>query len=182
MRFLGDTRHLWILAALLAAVGWGGWAVRNRMTPESFGDRGPYRANAITEIAARPSLFPADHVCHECHEDVEKERAESLHKAVRCVHCHGYGREHIANARKAAASADHKIPAAAKWDGNFLGAADLFVTKDRRTCLVCHEEAVGMPKDFKKIDVAGHLEDQDAAEPESPETCFECHGGHNTAP
>jgi hypothetical protein len=39
-----------------------------------------------------------------------------------------------------------------------------------------------MPADFKKIDVAVHLEEQGASEPLSRETCFECHGGHDTAP
>lgn len=182
MRFLRDTRHLWILLALLAAVGWGGWTVRNRMIPETFGERGPYRAAALTEIAAQPSLFPSDKQCHACHESVKEEREESLHVLVRCAHCHGYGREHMEHARKHEASSDHKIPAAAKWDGDYLSSADLYIARDRKICMPCHEEALGMPADFMKINVAQHLEDQGASEPNSPETCFECHGHHDTAP
>ena len=75
-----------------------------------------------------------------------------------------------------------RIEPAAKWDGDFLTSIDLYITRDKRTCLVCHEAAVGMPKDFKKINPAEHLEEQGASEPASQETCFECHGGHNTAP
>ena len=75
-----------------------------------------------------------------------------------------------------------KVAAAAEWDGDFLTKLDLWMTKDRRVCLSCHEAAVGMPDDFKKIDVAVHLEEQGASEPLSRETCFECHGGHDTAP
>jgi hypothetical protein len=39
-----------------------------------------------------------------------------------------------------------------------------------------------MPEDFKKTNVAEHLEEMEADEPTSRETCFECHGGHDTAP
>jgi hypothetical protein len=38
-----------------------------------------------------------------------------------------------------------------------------------------------MPEDFMKINVAEHLEEMGAEEPESRETCFECHGNHDTA-
>jgi uncharacterized protein with PIN domain len=182
MRFLSDTRHLWFLLAILAVGGWGAVTARGRLVPPSFGEKGPYRAEALAEIAARPSLFTADAVCHECHEDVQEERAESLHKSVRCVHCHGLGTQHILQARKAAESPDAKIDPAAEWDGSFMTTIDLFTTQDKRTCLVCHEEAVGMPADFKKINVAAHLEEQAAAEPESAGVCLECHGWHNTAP
>ena len=65
---------------------------------------------------------------------------------------------------------------------NFQTDVDLYITKDRATCLACHQAVVGMPKDFKKINLAQHLEDEGAEEPNSPETCFECHEGHNTEP
>ncbi|HIF30929.1 MAG: hypothetical protein ABGX22_19935 [Pirellulaceae bacterium] len=182
MRFFSDTRHLWILLVLIAAVGGGFLAVRGRMVPESFGQHGPYRAEALTEIASQPSVFQADSVCHECHQDVQEERAESLHKAVRCTHCHGLGREHVVRARKAAESPGFAIDPAAEWDGSFLTDIDLFTTHDRKTCLVCHEAVVGMPEDFRKINVAEHLEEMEASEPTSREACFECHGGHDTAP
>jgi hypothetical protein len=182
MRFLSDTRHLWILALLIAAAGTGFVVVRRRLVPESFGQQGPYRAAALRAIAAQPSVLQGDAICHQCHQDIQDERAESLHNAVRCTHCHGLGREHVAQARKAAESPQFKIAPAAKWDGDFATKIDLFVTKDQKTCLACHEAVVGMPKEFRKIDVAKHLEEMGASEPASRETCFECHGPHNTAP
>jgi len=127
-------------------------------------------------------MLQADKVCLECHTDVGEERAESLHKAVRCIHCHGLALEHVAVARKAAESADVSVPGAEEWDGDFLTSLDLYVTQDRATCLACHESRVGMPADFQKIVVAEHLEEMGASEPASRETCFECHGGHDTAP
>lgn len=177
-----DTRHLWILLGLIILAGWAGLVVRERLVPRDFGRTGPYRAAALAEIAAHPSVFLADSVCHECHQEVERERADTLHKAVRCVHCHGVAQDHVAHARLAAADGATSVPAAARWDGDFDTHTDLFISRDRKLCLSCHEAVVGMPADFKKIDVAQHLADQGAADPESRETCFECHGGHNTKP
>lgn len=179
---LRDTRHLGILILLIGAAGAAFWKIRDRMIPESFGQQGPYRAEALNEIAARPSVLQGDTACLKCHAEVGKERAKALHKAVRCVHCHGLGREHVVQALKAANTPGTVIDPAGPWDGDFLTHADLFITKDRATCLACHEATVGMPDKFRKIKVAEHLEEMGAAEPENRETCFECHGGHDTAP
>ena len=182
MTSFNDTRHLWALGAFLAAVGLVGMVVRRELVPDDFGRTGPYRASALDDIAARPSLFQADATCHACHESVEHERAGTLHEAVRCAHCHGHAVEHVATARRAAEDPSITLPPAAEWDGDFFTKVDLYVTKDRATCLSCHAAVVGMPADFKKIDVALHLEEQGASEPLAKETCFECHGGHDTAP
>lgn len=177
-----DTRHLWRLLALLGVAGLAGVTVRSFLVPPDFGERGPYRTSALADNAARPSRFPSDASCHACHESVQHERAGKPHESVRCAHCHGYGAEHVRLALLAKADPSVSLPPAAAWDGDFLTRLDLYVTKDRRICLSCHESAVGMPKGFKKIDAALHLEEQGASEPLSPETCFECHGGHDTAP
>ena len=174
--FLRDTGHLWILLFLIFAGGAGFLWARTKMIPESFGERGPYRADALDELADRPMVLQADRVCLECHAEVGEERAESLHKVVRCFHCHGVGREHVSSAHEGAESA------ADEWDGDFQTKIDLYITKDRATCLVCHEVHVGMPEGFKKINVAEHLGEMGAEEPASRETCFECHGPHDTAP
>ncbi len=182
MELIRNTRHVWLLLFLILIGGVGFQAVRTGLVPETFGQQGPYRAAALATLASQPSVFPADQVCHECHSDVQEERAESLHAAVACVHCHGFGREHIAVARRVADSPGEAIPPATPWDRKFPTDVDLFVTKDCDTCLVCHEDVVGMPEEFQKIDVAEHLEEMGAEEPEDRETCFECHGGHDTAP
>lgn len=180
--FFRNTRHLWILASLLAAGGTGFYFARERMIPESYGSSGNFRAAAMDELAARPSMMQADSNCLKCHEKVGEERTETLHKAVRCVHCHGLGREHIAEAVKAAKTPGSVVTKAKPWDGNFLTSIDLYTTKDKAICLSCHEAVVGMPKSFHKINLKAHLEEMGAKEPTSRETCFECHGPHNTAP
>jgi len=183
MALLRDTRHLWILLLLGVAGGAGFLSLRSKMIPESFGEHSPpYRGAALSEIAARRSVLPADSVCLTCHVDVGEERAESLHKAVLCTHCHGLGQAHVAQARRAAESPDLSVDPAREWDGDFLTEIDLYVTQDRTICLACHEAAVGMPEDFRKIDVEQHLEEMGAENPMTRETCFECHDGHDTAP
>jgi hypothetical protein len=180
--FCQNTRHLWILLCLLAAGGTGFYLARERMIPETYGQKGPYRAAALDELAARPSVIQADSTCLKCHTKVGEERAESLHRAVRCIHCHGLGQQHIAEANRAAQSPGASITPAKPWDRDFLTSIDLYVTKDKATCLSCHEAVVGMPTTFHQINSRVHLEEIGASEPASRETCFECHGPHNTAP
>ena len=83
--------------------------VRSQMVPTDYGQRGPYRTSALAEIASQPSVLQSDTTCLKCHTDVEEERSESPHAAVRCFHCHGNGRQHIADAEKAAEFPEHQI-------------------------------------------------------------------------
>ncbi|MBT4863883.1 MAG: hypothetical protein HON53_02020 [Planctomycetaceae bacterium] len=180
--FSRDSLHLWIVSFLVIAGGsvfvWG----RGQLVPETYGEQGPYRAAALEKLASKPSVLVSDSVCLKCHADVGEERAESLHKAVSCNHCHGLGREHVVQAQKAAKTPGLTIDSAKEWDGNFMTHIDLFITQDRATCLVCHESMVGMPEGFKQINVAEHLEDMGAEEVKGRDVCFECHMGHDTAP
>ncbi|MEZ6061361.1 MAG: hypothetical protein R3C19_13535 [Planctomycetaceae bacterium] len=177
--FSRDARHLRILAVLIVAAGAGALFVRSQIVPPAFGERGPYRAAALEENAAFPSVLQADAKCLSCHAEVQEERAESPHQAVLCMHCHGNGRQHMADAALAAEDPDHAIPPAEEWDGDFLTKADLFITHDRATCLSCHMSVVGMPSNFRSINVAEHLEEQGAEDIESSSVCFECHTGHS---
>ena len=186
MKLFWELRHLLILLSLLVLGGAGFLAVRNRLVPETFGDLsgryGPYRVAALEQLAAKRSVLIFDTVCHKCHEDVQQERCETKHKSVQCIHCHGMAREHVAQALAAEKNPEIEIASAKEWDGDFLTKIDLYITQDRATCLVCHEAVVGMPKGFQKINVAEHLEEMEAEEPQSREACFECHGGHDTEP
>jgi hypothetical protein len=182
-RFLSrDTRHLRILLLLIVVVATAVGLVRSQLVPSTFGLNGPYRAAALTEATRTSSRYQSDSTCLSCHDDVRQERADAVHSVVGCVHCHGLGIEHVRLARQAAGTPGNTVPPAADWDGDFLTSLDLFVTRDRATCLVCHRSTVGMPDMFQQINVAEHLEENEASEPASREVCFECHGGHDTAP
>lgn len=174
-----DTRHLQLLFLLLVVAGVIGFFVRDRFVPKSFGTRGPYRAEALDEVAALPHFLSSDASCIQCHQAVHEERKDSPHLAVRCMHCHGNGREHIAQALKAKVSPELKLEPAKAWDKSFVSQIDLFITKDKAICLSCHQRVVGMPATFRAIDQTKHLEEQGASDVTSPDVCFECHSGHS---
>ncbi len=173
------TRHLRVLVFLITVGGASALFVRSQLIPKAFGDRGPYRAGALEQIASQPSRLSTDSDCLKCHSKVQEERAESPHKAVQCMHCHGNGHEHIAAAMQAADDPGYVIPPAEEWDGSFHSKMDLFITQDRATCLSCHTSVVGMPSSFRSIDVAKHLEEQGAGDVNDKNVCFECHTGHS---
>lgn len=173
------TRHLRVLLLLIIGGFAGVFLIRSQLIPNAYGDRGPYRAGALDEIASQPSQLTSDSSCLKCHTSVQEERAESPHQAVRCMHCHGNGHEHMAAALIAVESPDHPIPPAGEWDGDFHTKMDLFKTQDRATCLSCHTSVVGMPESFRSIDVAQHLAEQGAENVNARNVCFECHSGHS---
>jgi hypothetical protein len=181
--FSRDTQHVWLLAGVLAVGGLGFKVAQGKLVPKTFGDTGPYRAAVIDELKAKwEPIIPSDAQCLECHQDVGEERKEALHKTVRCYHCHGLGTVHMQEAKKAKDDPNSKIAKAVQWDLNWLTTQDLYNTKHLKSCTVCHETVVGMPKDFKQIVVVDHLKENEPENPKSPEVCSECHDGHNTAP
>ena len=177
--FSRDARHLRILLVLVVTTGAGTLYVRSQMIPAGFGKHGPYRPAALNEIASQPSVLQSDAACLKCHTNVQEERAESPHQAVRCLHCHGNGRTHIVEATSAAEAPGYLITAAKEWDGDFRSQIDLFISQDRAVCLSCHTSVVGMPDSFCSIDVEEHLEEQGAEEIMNRNVCFECHEGHS---
>ncbi|MEZ6125475.1 MAG: hypothetical protein R3C49_20195 [Planctomycetaceae bacterium] len=177
--FSRHTRHLWIAFFLIASGAAGGAFVRSQLVPSDFGELGPYRTVAIAKNAALPMVHQSDQTCIKCHTDVHEARAESPHQAVACRHCHGHGAQHVAEATRAAENPGSPITPAQEWDGSFGTSVDLFVTKDRATCLACHTSVVGMPESFRSINVAAHLEEQGAENVNAKDVCFECHDGHS---
>ncbi len=183
MSVFSDTKHLWILAALVTLGVAAAVTARGLMVPKTYGEHEGhfYRQAALEQIASRPSVHIADSVCHECHQDVKEERAEAKHHTVGCFHCHGPSKGHVADARAKADSKEATKPATKLEE--YLKGGDFFITQDRESCVKCHEEGLGMPSGFQKINVAEHLDDEGADEPDSRETCFECHdNGHDTTP
>ncbi|MCA9044941.1 MAG: hypothetical protein KDA69_11510 [Planctomycetaceae bacterium] len=177
--FSRDARHLRIVVFLILLGGAGAFWVRQQLIPPTFGKDGPYRKAALEENESRPMRITTDATCLKCHESVHEERMESPHQAVACMHCHGMGHDHMAQALLAQDDPNHEIPEAAEWDGNFMTKLDLFVTQDRAICLSCHQRVVGMPASFRSIVVAEHLDEQGASEPNDKNVCFECHEGHS---
>lgn len=178
-----DMTHVWRLLGVLVVGAVLFNAARMVLVPDTFGDDGPYRAAALGELGdAKAATIPPDSRCLACHEDVGEERSGAAHEAVRCYHCHGLATQHVAEATAAADKPDVKLTPAAAWDLDFDTEQDLYNTKHRKACLVCHEKVIGMPKDFQQIVVDAHLKEEEPENPQDPAVCAECHEGHDTAP
>jgi len=67
---------------------------RTFLVPQSFGEYGHYRANAMTEIAAKPVVFAGHQTCETCHVDVQELKTKGKHAPVNCEACHGAQAKH----------------------------------------------------------------------------------------
>jgi hypothetical protein len=104
--------------------------------PASFGWYGHYRADALTELAARaPHYVPRD-VCAECHADEAKTHKNGVHAKISCQTCHGPGVKHI----EEPTTENITRPVPAKF------------------CIRCHEANFARPKTFPQIVPAEHTE------------------------
>src|SRR5271165_3247307 len=64
-----DSSYLLRLAALFAVGLIAFIAIRAAVIPKSFGQYGPYRGKALTEITARPLSYAGHEVCEGCHSE-----------------------------------------------------------------------------------------------------------------
>ena len=151
------------LAILLGIVVVALIAARMRFVPESFGEIGHYRADAITAVESLPIHYAGTQVCAECHEDEAAVKAASYHRTLSCEVCHG--------------------PAAAHADD--YEAQTPFVPRARgQACLECHEYLESRPTGFPQILEARHNplepcvdchDPHDPTPPDVPSTCSACH-------
>jgi hypothetical protein len=129
------------------------------LTPQSFGDYGWYRGNALGEIASRTPVYAGKKACEECHSEILQKLAKDSHKNLSCEACHGVSRTH---------ADDPDVPAG-KTSAEAKG------TKPEklgdRLCLRCHEANPSRPAGFKQIVVKNHYSGK----------CPECHVPHQPA-
>jgi hypothetical protein len=104
--------------------------------PASFGWYGHYRADALTELSAKPVTYVPRDACADCHVEEAKENHDGVHSHISCQTCHGPGNKHIEEP-----STDNiNKPAVATL------------------CLRCHEQNYSRPKRFPQIVPAEHTE------------------------
>lgn len=131
-----------IVAAYLSA--------RSLLTPPTFGKLGWYRAGAIDDLRARPTVFAGKKSCDECHSDVLVKLGKFEHKTLSCDSCHGIVNHTILKAHT-------ENP-------------DVAIDKHNHTpCSRCHEASPSRPKWLKQIDTKKHYTGQ---------RCTECHVPH----
>lgn len=134
MNVFKDAGHLFRLAAVFVAGLLIFLVIRGFLVPKSFGQFGHYRANAVTEIAARPIKFAGHQSCEGCHADVFDKKKNGKHAGVNCEACHGPQAQHADD------------PTSLKPDK--LDTAVL--------CARCHEANAAKPRNFPQVDTAEH--------------------------
>jgi hypothetical protein len=114
------------IAALIAA--------RALLIPETFGERGHFRAAAVDTIVAREMRYAGHQECALCHGDVATVRADGNHHGVSCEVCHGPAAQHVA------------APMEVKP----------VVDRERGLCYLCHAYNPSRPTGFPQIDSLAH--------------------------
>jgi hypothetical protein len=83
------------LIVILLAVVTAFVVARSLFVPPTFGELGHYRADAVSENAARDIAYSGYEACLECHDDVAEVKQESSHRGLSCEVCHGPAAMHI---------------------------------------------------------------------------------------
>lgn len=133
MSLLKDAGHLLRFAFLFVIAFVVFLVVRHFVVPKSFGQYGHYRADAMTEIAARPVHFAGHDTCETCHTDVLDMKKTGKHANVNCEACHGPLANH----------ANDPSIQPAKLDTATL-------------CIRCHTASAAKPKTFPQVDAEQH--------------------------
>jgi hypothetical protein len=151
------------LAILFAAAIVAILVVRQQFVPESFGDIGHYRADAVPAIAAQEIRYAGLRACAECHDDAAAVKAGSFHRGLTCEGCHGPAADHAEDPTEQAPE----------------------VPTGRDTCLRCHTYLASRPTGFPQIIEAVHNpmepcatchDPHDPTPPQIPGECSACHG------
>jgi cytochrome c553 len=135
------TRLLLLMAVVLVLAG----IAKMIFTPSSFYQFGHYRANSVTEIAAREVVFQGAGYCLTCHAERHAQWSANNHKSVACETCHGPAKGHPASG---------KLPIPADTVA---------------LCTLCHEAMPGRPQTQPQIVVAQHAGNQQC------KTCHNAH-------
>jgi hypothetical protein len=137
--------------------------VRQRYVPESFGELGHYRAEAIAVNADRPVRYAGMEACADCHDEIVELKQASYHRGLTCEGCHGPANDHIDDPEETRP----------------------VIPRDRRACLYCHDYRSSRPTGFPQVIESVHHtmeacmschDPHDPVPPETPEFCSACHG------
>ena len=124
--------------------------VRHLLIPESFGQYGHYRGNALLDNASLAMTYADPEDCHACHSDMLETLENEMHAGLSCLICHGPGGEHVE---------DPQLGNIRKESG-------------REFCGRCHDIHPAKSTDvIFQVDIQNH-------HPEKSD-CIECHNPHD---
>lgn len=120
--------------------------LRHFLVPESFGDLGHYRANAIDDIASLPVKYTGNSACIDCHEEIDTLKRTDKHAFINCESCHGPGYLHI----------EDPTP------------ENIVRNTEREFCGRCHTKNASRAKIIKQVDLAEHNTESKCVECHNP--------------
>ena len=138
MSRLRDSAHLIRVAAVFVFGAIAFVALRTTLGPKSYGRYGPYRGDALMEIASRPPRYAGHETCEGCHPDVLEVKSKGVHAHVNCESCHGPLAKHADDP----ATVMPVRPDVAKL------------------CVRCHEKNIAKPIGFPQVDAKEHAQGQ----------------------
>lgn len=122
--------------------------VRSLLVPDTFGEYGHYRGDALIDNAAPETHFAGQDACLDCHQDIEDQKLEDVHSGIRCEACHGPGGKHVEDAE----------------------ASSIIKPTSREFCAKCHTlNAARKLTTVNQIDITSH---------NIGKNCIECHNPH----
>ncbi len=135
------------------------------LQPESFGEHGNFRWNAMHDIISQEVLNQNDAVCAECHIEISDLHDKDAHYNVPCVDCHGPANLHVIYYSETPgytniSEDEAKVPKDINLDG----------------CLQCHSKLRARPMDFPQIDRVEHYDFLNVIDNKTK--CVECHSPH----
>lgn len=84
-----DAEHLLRLAGVFVVGFLLFLGIRAHFVPNSFGQYGHYRGDALTDVAALPVVHAGHQTCEACHDNIATEKVKGKHAKVNCEACHG---------------------------------------------------------------------------------------------
>ena len=153
------------LAIIFAAVTTCLVMVRCRFIPESFGQEGHYRSDAVVTAASLDIKYAgarsAQTCVSECHDEDESAPHKlfgSYHRTLSCEVCHGPAARHMAARMESEEEDEADAP---------------HIPSKRWECLYCHRYLPSRPTGFPQIIELLH---------NPMKTCKECHNPHDPTP
>jgi len=144
------------------------------LIPESFGELGHYRAEAIDDVSAYPLKHAGSEACKECHNDVVEELSYGFHADLACEGCHGPALRHAMYSEMADPE-------------NYPDSLKLLRPVERETCARCHDlnasrvKITGDSTDISMVHMVNVNEHNHFVFDETNEIirCVECHFSHS---
>lgn len=147
------TKHIWRAAFLLLAVLVVVITGRHFLIPDSFGEMGYYRYDALFEHMDKEPRHGSPDACADCHDEIAAKKAAGAHAPVKCEVCHDTLASHVK-------------------DGDKF--ADMRINRSWELCAYCHQKLTGRPAIIAQVDLREHLE-LAAGQSIPDEACVACH-------